>query len=316
MFGPAPDVLITRSITDPLPGFGDSGTRSFRPYAESVHVVFEHSQQGGGTRVRRFTGFGLIAIVAFAASVPTPRPVGAIELRHATAAPRAGYWLSGGDGGVFAFGSAPFYGSGATVPGACSYHQLPGEIQTGAVCDGIAPTPSGNGYWLLNSVGFPVGFGHASEYGQAGCTASVPGVSSFPLMWSGMTSSATGYGFLVARSDGAVSGCGDGIPAGALISVRLAAPIVGIASTPDGRGYSARRSRRWGVLFWGCIVLRFRRGDEAQRSRCRYRFHPGWQGLLVGRFGWWSLQLWRCSIRRFNGRVRSQQAGCRDCGQP
>jgi hypothetical protein len=89
----------------------------------------------------------------------------------------------------------------------------------------------------VNSFGFPVGFGRASEYAQSGCTASGPGISGFALMWTGMTSSATGYGFLIARSDGAVSGCGDGIPAGGLISVRLAAPIVGIASTPDHNGY-------------------------------------------------------------------------------
>jgi len=187
--------------------------------------------------MRRTAAFGLIAIVTFAASATAIRPVGASELRHATATPAAGYWLGGADGGVFAFGDAPFYGSGVTVAGACAYHQLPGVLHAGAVCSGLAPTPSGNGYWLLNSFGFPVGFGQASEYPLEGCTSSGPGVSGFALMWTGMTSSATGYGFLIARSDGAVSGCGDGIPAGGLIAVRLAAPIVGIASTPDHKGY-------------------------------------------------------------------------------
>jgi hypothetical protein len=186
--------------------------------------------------MRRTGTVGLIAIVAFVASATAVRAGGASEL-HATTPPVAGYWLSGADGGVFAFGNAPFYGSGVTVPGACAYHQLPGTLHAGAVCSGIAPTPSGNGYWLVNSFGFPVGFGHASEYAQSGCTASGPGVSGFAPMWTGMTSSATGYGFLIARSDGAVSGCGDGLPAGGLISVKLAAPIVGIASTPDHNGY-------------------------------------------------------------------------------
>jgi hypothetical protein len=38
----------------------------------------------------------------------------------ATVRPTPGYWLVGADGGVFSFG-APFYGSGATPPGACSF---------------------------------------------------------------------------------------------------------------------------------------------------------------------------------------------------
>jgi hypothetical protein len=49
--------------------------------------------------------------------------------------PTPGYWLVGADGGVFSFG-APFYGSGATVPGACRFSPQPPSVLNAAFgCD-------------------------------------------------------------------------------------------------------------------------------------------------------------------------------------
>jgi len=173
-------------------------------------------------------------MAAFAAPATAIRSVGASELRQTPPAPTAGYWLAGADGGVFTFGNAPFYGSGVTIPGACAFSpQPPGTLASGTGCGGIAPTPSGHGYWLLNSLRSPTAYGAANLFSPNGCT-SLTGSSG---IWTGMTSSATGYGFLLVSSNGGVSGCGDIGPAGDLISVTLATPIVGIASTPDHNGY-------------------------------------------------------------------------------
>jgi hypothetical protein len=184
--------------------------------------------------VRRTATVGIIAMAALAALATAVRPGGAGELRQTTPAPVAGYWLVGEDGGVFTFGDAPFLGSGVTVPGACAFSpQPPSTLNSGAGCSGIAPTPSGRGYWLLNSFSSPTAYGGANLFSPSGCT-SLNGATG---IWTGMTSSATGNGFLRVTSNGGVSGCGDIGPAGGLTSLKLVAPIVGIASTPDHYGY-------------------------------------------------------------------------------
>jgi hypothetical protein len=56
-----------------------------------------------------------------------------------------GYWLVGRDGGVFAFGDAKFYGSDRSAPG-------PSPVSASAPASsvvGIAPSPSGRGYWIV-----------------------------------------------------------------------------------------------------------------------------------------------------------------------
>jgi ribosomal protein L24E len=47
-----------------------------------------------------------------------------------------GYWLVASDGGVFAFGDAPFHGS-------------TGNSVLNEPIVGMAPTPDGTGYWLV-----------------------------------------------------------------------------------------------------------------------------------------------------------------------
>jgi len=66
-----------------------------------------------------------------------------------------GYWLLGGDGGVFSFGAARFRGS---VPGTglCA---AAGAVQ-------IRSSRTGNGYWLLGADGGVFSFGDAKFYGS------------------------------------------------------------------------------------------------------------------------------------------------------
>jgi len=64
-----------------------------------------------------------------------------------------GYWLVGGDGGVFALGDAPFYGSlGAQA--------IPYRIVS------MAATPDGGGYWVFGSTGSVDTYGDAVSYGS------------------------------------------------------------------------------------------------------------------------------------------------------
>jgi hypothetical protein len=62
--------------------------------------------------------------------------------------------LVGSDGGIFAFGSASYEGS------------LPGDGVHVKNIVGIAPAPSGNGYWLVGSDGGIFAFGSASYEGS------------------------------------------------------------------------------------------------------------------------------------------------------
>ena len=63
------------------------------------------------------------------------------------------------DGGVFAFGDAGFHGS-------------TGALHLNAPVVGMAPTPDGNGYWLVASDGGVFAFGDAAFEGSMGALAS------------------------------------------------------------------------------------------------------------------------------------------------
>ena len=66
-----------------------------------------------------------------------------------------GYWLVAGDGGVFAFGDAAFFGS-------------TGAIRLNQPIVGMAATPSGHGYWLVARDGGVFAFGDAAFFGSTG----------------------------------------------------------------------------------------------------------------------------------------------------
>jgi lysophospholipase L1-like esterase len=129
----------------------------------------------------------------------------------------AGYWLAAQDGGVFAYGDAPFQGSA-------------GAQHLNAPIAGIAPTPDGDGYWLVAHDGGVFAYGDAGFYGSAGglhLNAPIVGIASTP----------DGGGYWLAGRDGGVFAYGDATFEGSAGARPLNAPIAGIASTPDGGGY-------------------------------------------------------------------------------
>jgi hypothetical protein len=93
------------------------------------------------------------------AALIMPNPSTPFDAWFSSFAPDAtgkGIWAAGTDGGVFAFGDAPFYGSLPSI----------GVAPTGPVV-GIVSTPSGAGYWLVSADGGVFAFGDAGFYGSA-----------------------------------------------------------------------------------------------------------------------------------------------------
>ncbi len=131
---------------------------------------------------------------------------------------RFGYRLVASDGGIFAYGDAPFYGS-------------TGSIKLNKPINGMAPTPSGAGYWMVASDGGIFAFGDAGFFGSTG------GMSlRDPIV--GLSTTPSGRGYRMVTSGGEVFSFGDA-PRLAVESLasRPAQPIMGIASTPSGAGY-------------------------------------------------------------------------------
>ena len=138
--------------------------------------------------------------------VDPTRPIVDIE-NHPT---RLGYWLVGGDGGVFTFGESEFFGSLAST-------------HLNAPIVGIASTPAGDGYWLVAADGGVFTFGTARFLGSMAATP-----LSAPVV--GIASTGTGAGYWLAAADGGVFAFGDATYRGSMSGTRLAAPVVGIAA--------------------------------------------------------------------------------------
>ncbi|MGH9091653.1 MAG: hypothetical protein ACRDZR_09795, partial [Acidimicrobiales bacterium] len=170
-----------------------------------------------------------------------------------------GYWEVASDGGIFAFGDAPFYGSMggrplnrpvvgiAAVPGGGGYWEVASDGGIFAFGDaqfygsmggrplnkpvvGIATTPDGGGYWEVASDGGIFAFGDAQFYGSTGnLTLNAPIVA--------MTPSPDGGGYWFTASDGGIFAYGDSGFYGSLGGVPQSRPVVAMAATPGGRGY-------------------------------------------------------------------------------
>ncbi len=130
-------------------------------------------------------------------------------------APR--YWTVATDGGIFAFGTAGFYGS-------MGGHPLNKPIV------GMAATPDGGGYWLVASDGGIFSFGNAGFYGSMGGHP-----LNRPIV--GMASTFDGGGYWLVASDGGIFSFGDAHFFGSTGAVHLNQPIVGMAPTPISGGY-------------------------------------------------------------------------------
>ena len=159
------------------------------------------------------------APISFSSALNTAPP-GALS--HAVVAIAAtpdggGYWLAQANGGIFPYGDAGFFGSGA-------------GSRLNAPIVGMAATPDGKGYWLAAADGGVFSYGDAGFYGSAGnLSLQAPVV--------GIGASRDGRGYWLAGADGGVFSYGDAAFDGAMAGTRLNRPVVGIVVTPDGLGY-------------------------------------------------------------------------------
>jgi Tol biopolymer transport system component len=131
--------------------------------------------------------------------------------------PVSGYWLVAADGGIFAYGAAPFAGS-------------TGAVKLAQPIVGMASSPTGRGYWLVASDGGVFTFGDAVFFGSTGSVKLAK-----PIV--GMAATPTGRGYWLVASDGGVFGFGDAAFFGSTGAVKLTQPVVGMAATPTGKGY-------------------------------------------------------------------------------
>jgi hypothetical protein len=166
-----------------------------------------------------------------------------------------GYWLVGGDGGIFSFNS-PFLGSTGAMKlnkpivamaadpdrlgywfvasdgGVFSYDARffgsTGAMTLNKPIVGMAPTPTGAGYWLVASDGGIFAFGDAKFFGSTGAMR-----LNKPIV--GMAATPTGAGYWLVASDGGIFAFGDAKFAGSTPVTK--APIVGMASSGTGNGY-------------------------------------------------------------------------------
>ena len=127
-----------------------------------------------------------------------------------------GLWLVASDGGVFAFGSAAFYGS-------------TGSLHLNQPITGMAVTPDGRGYWLVASDGGVFAYGDATFYGSMGGTHLNTSIV-------GMAASPDGKGYWLVGGDGGVFAFGDAHFVGSTGGMTLNTPIEGIAGNGTG-GY-------------------------------------------------------------------------------
>ena len=170
-----------------------------------------------------------------------------------------GYWMVASDGGIFGYGSTPFYGSRGGSPlnrpivgmattrdgdgywlvasdggifgyGDAGYFGSRGGSPLNSPIVGMASTPDGNGYWLVASDGGIFGYGDAGYFGSRGGSP-----LNSPIV--GMAATADGGGYWLVAADGGVFGYGDAAFHGSQGGSPLNQPIVGMASTPDGGGY-------------------------------------------------------------------------------
>ena len=127
-----------------------------------------------------------------------------------------GTLLAARDGGVFAYGTAPFDGS------------MVGQHLNAPIV-GVATTSDGRGYWLVGSDGGVFGFGDAGFHGSMGGRH-----LNSPVV--GMASTRDGQGYWLVASDGGVFAFGDAGFHGSMGGRHLNSPVVGMAAADNG-GY-------------------------------------------------------------------------------
>jgi hypothetical protein len=194
----------------------EPGCSSATPYAHE----FTSSVSVDGTSITvAYNGMTFTAIRYGALTTGPASPVAVTYPYRGMAgdATGGGYWIAGGDGGVFTYGDAGFHGS-------------MGGTNLNSPVVGMASTPDGLGYWLVAGDGGIFSFGNAPFYGSAGAIH-----LDQPIV--GMAAPPDASGYWLVASDGGVFSYGDAAFHGSMGGQKLNAPVVGMAAAQDGGGY-------------------------------------------------------------------------------
>jgi uncharacterized protein (DUF1501 family) len=208
---PPPATIVTPLPSSPPPNTSSPNTTTSptTPTAPSRPITYPLAY-------RIVTAAGAVSSYGGATSygsTPSQQNISAL----AVTPDQQGYWVASNDGGLFAYGDAPFHGSAA-------------GLKLNAPIVGMAATATGNGYWLLGRDGGIFSYGDAAFYGSTG------GMKlNQPVV--GMAATPTGKGYWLVASDGGIFAYGDALFYGSTGSIKLNKPIVGMAATPTGKGY-------------------------------------------------------------------------------
>lgn len=219
LIGTTPPQAVVAAIESPGGGVfavdssGDLYTGNGANYLGGISQLNPNLPPGGSNTVHLVSP--IINVVLFEGG-PTS------EKAHASGAV-GGYYMIASDGGVFAFGSAPFYGSigghvlnkpvvgMAMAPGNAGYWEVAsdggvftfgnigfygslGNIKLDKPIVGMAAAPNGQGYWLVAADGGVFTFGNEGFYGSDGGQ----GLSGF----TGITPTSTGHGYWLINTNG------------------------------------------------------------------------------------------------------------------
>ncbi len=180
----------------------------------------------GGDFAGFVTGFGTASGLA---SISLPHMTAPL-VGVASTPDGKGFWAVASDGGVFAGGTARFFGSA-------------GGFRLSQPVVGISPTPSGHGYWLVAADGGIFSFGEARFFGSTGSIRlNRPIVAMIPTR--------SGRGYWLVAADGGIFSFGDARFFGSTGSIRLNRPIIGGIASATGRGYELV-ARDGGVFAFG-----------------------------------------------------------------
>jgi len=139
----------------------------------------------------------------------------------------SGYLAVEDNGDVIADGDAVVHGTPPVAPACTSFGPNPCPF---SFYVGAASTPSGRGYWVVNSAGAVFAFGDAVPYGSAANLHLNQPITA-------MVATADGGGYWLLGRDGGIFSFGDARFYGSTGGLHLNGPIVGMASTPTGGGY-------------------------------------------------------------------------------
>ena len=154
--------------------------------------------------------------------------------------------MVGAGGTVYAFGDARWLGNAA--------------VPAGGTAVDLEPTPSGNGYWVVDGRGAVSPFGDAARLGSARPAALAAGETVTSL-----SATPTGRGYWIFTTRGRVVPFGDAGVYGDMAKVALNGPVLDSIPTPTGRGYYMVASDGGIFAFGDAHFAGSMGGQEAQR---------------------------------------------------